>query len=152
MALEQNGAAGVLARRGNEDSMKRKGLIALLVLALLFTLAGCGKDKKQTGGDGAEETPNQTETRTDRDAGAQTAPEDGQSGEVDSGEAELPVQSGTDGAGDNGAGDNDAGDNDASEVDSGEEDPAAGGSTQGENPDPPYDPNQPIELPPVPLN
>ena len=122
--------------------MKRKGLIALLILALLFTLAGCGKDKKQTGGDGAEETPNQTETRTDRDAGAQTAPEDGQSGEVDSGEAELPVQSGTDGAGDN----------DAGEVDSGEEDPAAGGSTQGENSDPPYDPNQPIELPPVPLN
>lgn len=127
--------------------MKRKGLIALLILALLFTLAGCGKDKKQTGGDGAEETPNQTETRTEQDAGAQTAPEDGQSGEVDSGEAELPVQSGTDGAGDN-----DAGDNDAGEVDSGEEDPAAGGSTQGENPDPPYDPNQPIELPPVPLN
>ena len=133
--------------------MKQKGLIALLILALLFTLAGCGKDKKQTGGDGAEETPNQTETRTEQDAGAQTAPEDGQSGEVDSGEVELPVQSGTDSSDSNSSGNSSSdgsGSSDGSS--SGAGDSSGGDDGQEENSDPPYDPNQPIELPPVPLN
>ena len=127
--------------------MKRKGLIALLIVALLLTLAGCGKDKKQPGGDSAEETPNQTETRTEQDAGAQTAPEDGQSGEVDSGEAELPVQSGTDGAGDGNTGDTGSGNSDSGNDtgNDGTENPS------GDTGEVVVHPDGSIEMPPVPL-